>query len=176
VAYAKDNPGKLNYGSPAPTVRLPLEALAGAAGVRLVHVPYVGGGPYMQALVANEVQVGLIPESVAKTFGERFRPLAVTGQRRLAAFPDVPTFNELGFPQIKGLAYSINMPAGVPKPVVDRLYAAASAALRDPDTRAAIAKMGFEVLEQSPEVAAKALADEAAFLSDVAAKIGLKPQ
>lgn len=176
VAYAKANPRKLNYGSPAPTVRLPIEALIRDIGVEIVHVPYPGGGPYMQAIVANEVQIGLIPESAAKTFGEKFRPIAVTGERRLAAYPDVPTFKELGYPQIRGLAFSLNVPAGTPKAAADKLHAAASRALKDADIKARIAKMGFEIVDQSPDVAAKALADEARFLSDVARKIGLAPQ
>ncbi len=176
VAYAKANPRKLNYGAPAPTVRLPIEALIREIGLEIVHVPYPGGGPYMQAIVANEVQMGLIPESAAKTFGEKFRPIAVTGEKRVASMPDVPTFKELGYPQIRGLAYSFNVPAGTPKFAADKLYAAASRALKDPDIKARIAKMGFEIVEQSPEVAAKALNDEAKFLADVAKKIGLAPQ
>ena len=176
VAYAKDHPRQLNYGAPAPTVQLPIEALIRAIGLDIVHVPYKGGGPYMQAIIANEVQMGLIPESAARTFGERFRPLAVTGDQRLAAFPQVPTFKELGYPQIRGLAYSLNVPANAPKAAVDKLHAAASRALHDPEVKARIEKMGFSVTDQPPEVASKALAEEARFLADVARKIGLEPQ
>jgi len=176
VAYAKAHPGKLNYGAPAPTVQLPIESLTRAIGLDIVHVPYKGGGPYMQAIVANEVQLGLIPESSARTFGERLRPLAVTGDQRLAAFPQVPTFKELGYPQIRGLSYSLNAPAGAPKAAVDKLYAAASQALRDPEVRARIEKVGYTVTNQSPEIAAGRLAEEAGYLADVARKIGLEPQ
>ncbi len=176
VAYAKAHPRKLNYGAPAPTVQLPIEALIRAIGLEIVHVPYKGGGPYMQAIVANEVQLGLIPESSVRTFGERVRPLAVTGDQRLAAFPQVPTFKELGYPQIRGLAYSLNAPAGAPKAAIDKLHAAASRALRDPEVRTRIEKMGFSVTDQPPAAAAGALAEEARYLADVARKIGLEPQ
>jgi tripartite-type tricarboxylate transporter receptor subunit TctC len=176
IAHAKAHPRQLNYGAPAPTVQLPIEALIHAIGLDIVHVPYKGGGPYMQAIIANEVQLGLIPESAARSFGERFRPLAVTGDKRLAAFPQVPTFQELGYPQIRGLAYSLNTPAGAPKAAVEKLHAAASRALQDPEVRSRIEKMGFTVTDQSPEIAARALADEAGFLADVARKIGMEPQ
>ena len=176
VAHAKANPGKLNYGSPGTTVRLPMEALVRALGVQVVHVPYTGGAPYMQALVANEVQLGLIPESSANTMGERFRALAVTGDSRRPARPDVPTFRELGFPQIRGLAYSLNAPAGTPRAAIEKLHAAASRALKQPELRERMAKMGFEVTDQTPEVAAAALADEAKFMAEVAQRIGLQPQ
>src|SRR5690606_37805609 len=109
-------------------------------------------------------------------FGEKFRPLAVTGPTRLAAFPDVPTFKELGYPQIRGLAYSLNLPAGAPKAAGERLHAAASRALQDPEIRNRIERMGFTVTNQSPEQATEALQDEARFLADVAKKIGLEPQ
>lgn len=176
VAFAKAHPKQLNYGSPAPTVRLPIEALIRELGVDIVHVPYSGGGPYMQAIIANEVQMGLIPESAAKTFGDKFRPIAVTGTKRLASYPEVPTFKELGYPQIRGLAYSFNIPLGTPKIAVDQLYAAASKALKQPDIKARIQKMGFEITEQSAETATQSLLEEAKFLAAIAKKIGLHPQ
>jgi tripartite-type tricarboxylate transporter receptor subunit TctC len=142
----------------------------------VVHVPYTGGGPYLQALASNEVQLGLVPSlSAMNTFGSRVRALAITSPKRIPSLPDVPTMTELGFPQIKGLAYSLNAPAGTPRFALDKLRSAAQKVMQEPDFKSRIDKMGFEIIEQSPEVAAKALADEARFLADVAKKINFQP-
>ena len=108
--------------------------------------------------------------------GDKFRPLAVTGERRRPPMMDVPTFAELGHPGIKSLGYSLNVAAGTPKPIIDKLYAAASRALQVPEVRAQFAKLMLDALEEPPEVAAKRLAEEARLYADVARKIGLQPQ
>lgn len=176
LKHARDNPGKLNYGAPGASVRLPMESLLHDARINVVHVAYTGGGPYMQAIVGNQVQLGLIPESAAKGFGAKFRPLAVTGAARMRSMPDVPTFREVGFPNMRGVAFSFNVPKDTPRPVVDTLHRAVSRALRDPEIKGKIEKMGFDVLDQSPAEAARALADETRMMVEVARRIGLEPQ
>lgn len=175
VAHAKAHPGKLNYGSPAPAVRLPTEAILHGAGIDVVLVPYAGAGPYFQALVAGEVQMGLINEPQAISFGDRFRVLAVTGERRSESFRDVPTFAELGYPQIRGLYYSFNVRAGTPKAIVDRLHAAASQALAQPEVKARFVKLQMEVLNEPPDAAVRRLADEARLFAGIAKTIGFQP-
>jgi tripartite-type tricarboxylate transporter receptor subunit TctC len=176
IDHARANPGKLNYGSPSTGVRLPTEAMLRALKLNVVHVPYNGGGPYLNALVAGEVQMGLVAESQAAAFGERFRVLAVTGSQRLAALRDVPTFVELGLPQITGLSFSLNVAAGTPGAVINVLHAAAARALQQADVKAQFAKIQMEVTGHSPEAAARNLASEARMFADIARDLGLQPQ
>ena len=176
VSNARANPGKLNYGSPSTGVRLPTEAMLRALKLNVVHVPYNGGGPYLNALVSGEVQMGLVAESQATSFGERFRVLAVTGGQRLGSLRDVPTFSELGLPQITGLSFSLNVAAGTPAPIMTALHAAAAQALQHPEVRAQFAKIQMEVTALSPEAAARNLAAEGRLFSEIARDIGLQPQ
>lgn len=176
VANAKANPGKLNFGSPSAGVRLPTEAIMHALDLNVVHVPYAGGAPYQIGLSGGEVQMGFLIESQARGMGEKFRILAVSGQQRAAAYPDIPTFAEVGVPQIKGLEQSLNVRVGTPRAIIDKLYSTASQMLQQPEIRAQFLKVGFEITEYSPEVAAKRLAEEAKLYMDVAKKIGVQPQ
>lgn len=176
VAFAKANPNKLNYGSPSSSVRVPVEALINGLGVKIVHVPYTGGAPYNQAVMTGEVQLGLVAEAIANTWGNKFRAIAITGEQRSPRWPDVPTFKELGYPEIRSLTFSLNAPAGTPRYAVDKLHAAALRTLQLPEVKARFNKMGYEITAQPPEVAAKALADEAQFLVNVVKKQGLQLQ
>lgn len=172
VSYAKQNPGKLNYGASGQNVRLPVESLIQKFGIDIRYVPYNAATPYYQALVAADVQLGLLAESTAVSFGEKFRVLGVTGERRSATLPDVPTFAELGHP-LPGLTYSVNAPAGVPRPAVAKLYASASHALKQPGVRNALEKQQLEIVDRPPEVAVKHLAEVGKFLAEVAKKVGI---
>jgi tripartite-type tricarboxylate transporter receptor subunit TctC len=174
-AAAKVAPGKLNFGESSPPVYLLAELLLSNLGVQATHIPYSSGGAYLQALIASEVQMGFVGEGSAIGFGEKYRVLAVTGAQRSPAYPQVPTFRELGH-TIPGLSLSLNARAGTPKNVTDRLYASAAKALQSPEVRAQFTKMQLEILNQPGDAAAKALADEARMYSEVAAKIGFKPQ
>ncbi|MBM3345438.1 MAG: tripartite tricarboxylate transporter substrate binding protein [Betaproteobacteria bacterium] len=176
VTAAKAAPGKLNFGESSPPVFLLAETLLRQLGLSVVHIPYASGGAYLQAIVSGEVQMGFVGEGSAVGFGDRFRVLGVTGERRSAAYPNTPTFRELGHPNIPGLSLSMNVRAGTSKAVTDRLYAAASKGLQTPEVKAAYAKLRLDIVEQPGDVAAKALAEEAKMYADVAAKIGFKPQ
>ena len=176
VAHAKANPGKLNYGAGATIVRLLAEALIREKGLDVIYVPYSGGAPYLNALASGEVQMGFLGASSAAAFGDRFRVLAITGEQRLATFPDAPTFAELGLPQFRGNSYSLNVPAGIPKIAFDKLYLAASRALQQPEPKALFGKLGLEITNETSETAARTLADEAKFYADIAQKIGIQPQ
>ena len=145
-------------------------------GIKVETLYTSGGGETLQALIAGEVQMGFVGEGSAIGFGEKFRVLGVTGANRSPAYPNVPTFRELGHPAIPGLSLSLNARAGTPKAATDRLAASAQKALQTPEVKAQFAKLQLEVTGQSAEVAAKALADEAKMYSDVAARIGFKPQ
>lgn len=176
VANAKANPGKLNYGSASVIGRLSAEAVIRQLGLDIVYVPYASGAAYLKGLVAGEVHMGFLAASAARNFGDKFRVLAVTGEQRMPALRDVPTFAELGFPNLRGLSHSLNAPAGIPKAAFDKLHAAASRALQQPAVRAGFQKLQLEITEQSAEVANRRAAEEARYLADIARKAGIQPQ
>ena len=153
-----------------------MEVVIHNTGIKVVHIPYNAAGPFSLALIGNEVQMGFQTEQSVLSFGGKFRPLAVTGETRSAAYPDVPTFKELGHAQIRPIAFSVNVPKGVPKDAFDKLYTAGSRALKNTEVKAALQKLGLEVNEQTPEAAAKALADETQLYADIAKKVGIQPQ
>ena len=176
VAYAKANPGKLNYGSAAPTVRLASEILLRGLGADVTYVPYAAAGPYFQGMLSGDVHMGFISESAVFSMGDKLRVLAVSGDKRSVRFPDIPTFSELRHPQIPGASLSLNARIGTPKPVLDKLSSAASRALQQPELRARFAKIQYDVVDQSGESAIKKLEDIARIFADVAKKVGIQPE
>lgn len=176
VANARANPGKLNYGAPVSVVRLQMEALIRELGLDVIYVPYASAGAYVQGNIAGEVHMGFLGESLALSFGERFRVLAVTGDKRSPLYSKVPTFAELGYPQIRGVATSLNAPARVPKAAIDKLSAAGARALQQPEVKILYEKAKYRILNQSPEAASKVLMEQAKFFADIARKVGIQPQ
>jgi len=176
VAYAKAHPGKLNSGSPTPQVRISNEELFHGLGVSITDIPYSSGGPYATALLANEVQMGFISTSSAIAFGPRARILAVTGDKRRAPFLNVPTLKELGRPDLPGLSFTLNVAAGTPPAIVDTLYNAAAQALQLPAVRKRFEDLGFDVVAESGEAAARRLADQYRFFSEAAQRAGIQPE
>lgn len=176
VAQAKANPGKLNYGSSSALVRINSEALIRGAGLDIVHVPFAAAGPFFQSTVTGDVHMGLISEVGALSLGDKIRVLAVTGRQRSAANRDVPTFSELGHPQIYGLTYTLNVRAGTPSNAIAKLQAAASHALRQPEVKAPYEKVRLDTIELSGAAAAKQLQDQVQLYSDIAKRIGLQPE
>jgi tripartite-type tricarboxylate transporter receptor subunit TctC len=176
VANAKANPGKLNYGASSTAVRLLSEALIRGAGLNIVYIPYKEGGAYISSVGAGEVQMGFMSEGSAIGLGERFRALAVTGAARRASYRDAPTFAELGHPEIRGVAYSLNVAAGTPRPMIERLNAAAAQALQQPEVKAQYAKMRLDVVGGSPEDAARALAGMARTYAEIAKSVGIQAE
>ena len=125
IAYAKANPGKLNYGSAglgsAPHMGVAL--FANAAGIDMVHVPFAGLGPSLNAVMAGTVQLSLTTVPFAKPQGEagKIRNLAITGPSRDPLLPDVPTLQESGLPVTTQVFFGLHAPAGTPGPIVTRL-------------------------------------------------------
>lgn len=176
VAHAKANPGKLNYGSSVHQVRLPVLILMQELGLDVVHVPYSGGGPYLQALAGGILDFGIAGEAVGQSLVPRVQFFAVTGTKRMTNHPSVPTFSELGFPQIRGPAYALFARAGTAPGALDKLGAAAAAALDQPEVRAALAKMLLEVNNDRADTVQKKLADQAKSAAELAKKIKLAPE
>ena len=127
VQLAKTKPGQLNFGSPGigTPPHMASELFKRAAGIDVVHVPYNGGGQEMSALIAGQITFTIEGTTLQlpQVQTGRLRPLAVTGSKRLASLPEVPTMAEAGLPGAEYHSWvGIAAPAATPKPVIDRLY------------------------------------------------------
>ncbi|RQO44975.1 ABC transporter substrate-binding protein [Variovorax sp. KBW07] len=149
IAEARQNPGKLAYSSSGTGVVTHLAGLSfeKAAGVTMLHVPYKGGAPSIQAVAAGDVQLtfGTPPSVLPMAQGQKLRVLAVTSGQRSPLFPDVPSIAEAG---VKGYDYTfwfgLFAPAGLPPEMAQKLFDASVAALNDPDVKARMEKSGNE--------------------------------
>lgn len=155
VAHVKSNPGKLNYGGSSAAIRVTGAAVIREAGLDVVYIPFGSGGSYVQALSGGQIDFGVAGLATAISMGERFRVLAVTGSQRRPPYLDVPTFAELKLPPLRGASYSVNSRLGTPKVALDRLHAAASRALQQPEVKAALAKFQFETVDETMDASAK---------------------
>jgi len=162
VAYAKQNPGKLNFGSSGngSAPHLAGVLFTRVAGVEMVHVPFRGGGPAVQALLAGDIQLSFAtPPSVlphvrtAQNPGGRLLALAITSRERSPLVPGVPGMVEAGLPEYEiSFWYGFFMPAGTPKEAVSKLFEATLAAASSPSVGAALARDGTETAaSKSPE-------------------------
>ena len=167
VAIAKAYPGKLNYASPGSGSqnRLEMEVFRKVAGnLDMVHVPYKGGaGPAVAGLAGGETHLMFVTASSAMTFVKngRIKLLAVTSNKRLEAFPGTPTMAESGFPELtSGSWQGVFVPAGTPKDVVDRLYAALLDTMKTQEVVQRLSNGGVEVVTSKPGEFAKFVASE----------------
>ena len=167
TALAKANPGTLNYASNGngSSAQLAAGLYESMAGVRMVHVPYKGLAPALVDLLSGEVQlmfssmVAIIPHIKAG----RLRALAVTGKKRSALLPELPTLAESGLPGYEaGSWYGILAPAGTPAAVVARLNLEINKALRQPEVSERLAAEGAEVIGGTPEEFTAHIRDELA--------------
>jgi len=153
IAYAKQNPGRLNYGSSGTSIYLGTELFKAMAGVFMVHIPYRGGAPALNATLANEVQVVFDPlPSTAFSHAKagKLILLATTGAKRPRAAPDLPTIAESGLPGYDvGSWYGVFSPGGTPKPVIDFIAAGIAKATAMPDLQERLAKLGAETFQMS---------------------------
>jgi tripartite-type tricarboxylate transporter receptor subunit TctC len=151
VAYAKQNPGKLNFGSAGTggTVHLSGEMFKQMAGIDMIHVPYKGAGPALTDLISGNIQ--LMFESLGTALpplrSGLLRPLGVSSAERLADLPDVPTIAESGYPDYHvSIWYGVAAPAKVPDDVAQKLSASLARGLNDEAFRASLEKVGFPPL------------------------------
>jgi len=156
IALAKKEPGKLTYASAGTGsgIHLGTVLFAAAAGIELTHVPYRGTGPALTDLMGGHVALyfSSLPSAVGLVKDGKLRALGVTGLKRSASFPEVPTVAEQGLPGFEAvLHYGIVAPASTPRPIIDKLNAALRAALGDPSLAGRFAAEGAEPLATSPE-------------------------
>jgi tripartite-type tricarboxylate transporter receptor subunit TctC len=172
VAYAKSNPGKVNYGSVGigSTPHLAFEVLKQSTGVSIVHVPFKGTSQAMSAVLSGEVQVGLDAIAAVKQHFDagQLRPLAVISAKRTPSLPDVPGMDEVGVKGVDINAFSgVAAPAKTPKAVVDLLNRQLNAILREPETRKVFQTQGYEPAGGSPDDFRRVLAQDVATWSKV---------
>src|SRR6201992_3141576 len=180
ISYAKANPKQLNYGSVGIGSS---QHLAGAyfeqlTGTELVHVPYKNISGYTPDFISGQVPLGfqLLPNVLGLIQNGDARALAVASTKRLTALPDVPTAAEAGLSGYESAAWlALLAPARTDKAIVEKLYAAARDATRDPKVRALFAEQGAEPMELGPEELAKFIASEISKWSGIIGKMGIAP-
>jgi tripartite-type tricarboxylate transporter receptor subunit TctC len=157
IAYARAQPGKLNYGSTGigSGAHLISEMLKIETGIDVVHVPYKGDAPLMPALLGGEIQFSFLTASAVlpNARANRLRALAVTGRARVGAAPDLPTMMEAGVPGFEFESWiGLFAPAGTPPDILAAISAETVRALRQPDIVARLPGWGGEAVGSSPEV------------------------
>jgi tripartite-type tricarboxylate transporter receptor subunit TctC len=160
IAYVKARPGKLNHASSGSgsTSHLVMELIKAAAGLNIVHVPFRGGSPATQAVIAGDVQMGVegLPSLPAHLKAGSIKPIAVTSAKRTPTLPDVPAISET-IKDFDAAAWVILFaPTGTPAPIVERMAQESARALADEGVRAKLAEIGASTVASSP-------ADSAAF-------------
>jgi len=149
VAYAKAHPGQLKYGTSGigggPHMGSAL--IEKAAGVEMLHVPFSGVAPAMNALLAKQIDIALVTPPTVKPYTDngQFRAIATTGSERHPLFPDLPTLQESGLPVTVVVWYGILAPAGTPESVLARLRKEVADGLKDPKVVQRLTTLGYQV-------------------------------
>ncbi|MGZ5094482.1 MAG: tripartite tricarboxylate transporter substrate binding protein [Burkholderiales bacterium] len=145
VAAAKAQPGKINYGSSGVygTLHVAMEIFAQAAGIRLYHIPYQGGGPAVTALLGGQIEALASGPSaaIAQIKGGKMRALGVWGDKRLASLPEVPSMKELGYDATFYIWSGLFAPSGTPAPIMQKLRSTVRSTVNDPEFKDAMSKI-----------------------------------
>src|SRR5580692_3357484 len=178
VAWISANPGKESYASPGTGTppQLVGALFQHSLNLDLVHVPFGGGGPAVEATVAGHTPIsfGALAPAVPLIKSGGLRALAVTGKERAPTLPDVPTMAEAGFPEVDGSTWTaVVAPAGTPKDIVAKLNGLIVAGLAQPDVKAKLAAMAYVGIGNSPEECEAFFKSEMATWSKVIQDAGL---
>jgi tripartite-type tricarboxylate transporter receptor subunit TctC len=181
IALAKSKPGAMNFGSGGngTSNHLAGELFNARAGVRLVHVPYKGVNLAMNEVLAGRIQLVVIGIPAALPFIQagRLRALAVIAPQRVSTLPNVPTAAEAGLASFEVTTwYGILVPAGTPRPIIDRLNAELVRIMHAPDLQEKLAATGTEPRTSTPEEFGEYIKQETAKWGDVVREAGLKPE
>jgi tripartite-type tricarboxylate transporter receptor subunit TctC len=178
VEQAKGNPGKLNNASngSGTSHHLAMELLKQRAGIDIVNIPFKGTAAVMQEVMSGRVATGFADISAARgaLAGGKVRPLAVAAKKRLPALPDVPTFEELGYPDFEVYFWQgIAAPAGTPPEIVSRLSAELLKTLKTPEVHKRFTDAGMEVLPTTPEEMREIIRRDQAFWVPLIKSLGI---
>jgi tripartite-type tricarboxylate transporter receptor subunit TctC len=178
IKLAKDNPGKINYGSGGvgSSQHLAAAMFIKATGVDIVHVPYKGTAPAEADLIAGHISM-LLDTTACLPFvaAGKMKALAVASKARNPALPNVPTFDELGIPGVLSASwYGLMAPAGTPRAIIDKINSEVNALLRTPEMRKRLADFGGEVGGGTPEDFGRFMAGETARYADIVKASGAK--
>ena len=193
IDYARKNPGKLDYGytyasSGHMAMELMRQATATCADMKtktncnplpIVGIPYRGGGPLLNAILANEIPMIFINQDAALPFvaAGKLRPIAVSSLQRNALYPNVPTVAESGYPGFQALSWAgISAPKGTPKPILDKLEAAMIQALQTPEVKQRIESVGFVIPALGSTAYVNFLKSEIELWTSLIKKSGIKPE
>ena len=179
LALVKSQPGKFSYASSGTggIGHLQTELLKSLTGTFIAHIPYRGAGPALNDAVAGQVPLIFdnLPSALPFIKDGRLHALAVAAPTRVATLPDVPTFKELSLEPVNRMAfYGILAPKGTPKDVVDKVHAAAKAALADPAVKSRIEATGSVVIGNTPAEFERQIRDELGVYREVVKKQQLK--
>ena len=180
IEYARKNPGKLSYGSSGVGSGHHIcgELLKQKTGIDMVHVPYRGGGPAIQDLVAGNIQVsfGTLPAILPHAASGKIRIIAAAEKKRLPDYPDLPTIDET-VPGVINIGWNgILAPAGTPQPIVDKLNAATVAAVKMPEVAAKMKLQGLNTLSSTPAEFASLISNEIDYWGKIIPSIGIQPE
>lgn len=181
IALAKSKPGKLDFGSTGvgTSGHLAMELFRITADIDVVHVPFRNVGQWMTDMIAGRIVLGIptVPGATAHIRSGRLRPLGVSGARRTAALPDVPTIVEAGLPGYSATTwYPLLAPRGTPEPVIARINASFKTAMEDAALKAKLDDLGVEPVASSPEDLATHITAEVERWSRVVAQAGIKSE
>jgi tripartite-type tricarboxylate transporter receptor subunit TctC len=178
IAAAKKDPDKVTYASvgSASSNHLGILQLEQAAGIRMTHIPYKGGGPLIQALLGQQVDIAFVstPLILPHLKSGKVKGIATGGRKRLAQMPDIPTLGET-FPGMEMVSwFGLLAPVGVPKDITARVRRDMQRALEDPGTRQKLIDGGFDVVASSPEEFLKFAQGESDKLGKLIRDAGIK--
>jgi tripartite-type tricarboxylate transporter receptor subunit TctC len=181
LAYAKANPGKVNFGSAGAgsITHLAGELLKAQAKIDLVHVPYKGAAPAVNDLLGGQVQMGIfdVPVLLGHIRSGKLKALAVTSANRAPTLPEVPATSELGYPNVNSDNwYGLVMPGATPADIQRRVHAAATSALHSDAVKEQFAKVGGIASPGTPQEYAKFMQAEQAKWGQIVTAIGFKEQ
>lgn len=181
IAYAKANPGKVNFGSSGigAAAHLTTELLKQTAGLDMVHVPYKGTAPALTALMANDIQILVdVPSTLMPHVrGGKIKALAMFSGKRIQGAPEVPTMAQAGGPPLESSTWVMFMaPAATPRDIVNRLSAETAKAINESDIKERFNQIGIEPAGNTPEQAWKFLAEEIAKWAKVITTAGVKAE
>ena len=181
IAFAKQNPGKLNYSTSGSgsTQHLSGEMLKVMADIGITHVPYRGSAPSMTALLSGEVEFSFnnIPSSLSYVQSNRLRAIAITSAKRSQLLPSLPTMAEAGVPKFETATwYGLLAPAATPRDIVMKLNSAVNTIVKTPDFSKRLAQLGADPVTESPEFFANFLKSEIERWAPVVKASGAKPE